>query len=187
MQATRRIAMLISSLACDHGPSTIAKLIWVWAGGVPPLRISLPPSRSQRGPSRCVNWHCRRPHAHRHMKLLCSSKSSQGAPWQLHGCKPGHRISRPSCACNCLHTSHLPARRAHGAAAGADTADASSLTDCSFIDKVEAAKLTGAAAVIILNERDDQGLTMDTNNDNLSLACATATPRSCVLVLFSAL
>lgn len=55
-------------------------------------------------------------------------------------------------------------------------AEASSLTDCSFIDKVEAAKLTGAAAIIILNDRDNQGLTMDTNNDNLSLRFAISLP-----------
>eukprot|EP00892_Ulva_mutabilis_P009538 jgi/Ulvmu1/6957/UM033_0014.1 len=57
-----------------------------------------------------------------------------------------------------------------------DTANASSLADCSFIDKVEAAKPTGAATVIILNERDNQGLTMDTNNDNLSLDAGSAAP-----------
>lgn len=45
-------------------------------------------------------------------------------------------------------------------------------SDCSFFTKVQVAQSSGADAIIVLNERDDSAITMDTSKMNGELTCA---------------
>ena len=44
--------------------------------------------------------------------------------------------------------------------------------DCSFFTKVQVAQTSGADAIIVLNEKDNSAITMDTSKLNGELTCA---------------